>query len=127
MFSSRRAVVFAVLIFTTACGGYSSMSPSPTPVPAPVGGPSSSVMIPRGAEVLGNRAFNPDEVDVDAGATVTWTNSDSVAHTSTSDVSGWDSGAVAPGGQFSRTFPSAGTFRYHCAIHPGMVGTVVVR
>jgi plastocyanin len=34
---------------------------------------------------------------------------------------------VAPGGQFSLTLPTAGTFRYHCTIHPGMVGTVVVR
>jgi plastocyanin len=25
------------------------------------------------------------------------------------------------------TFPSAGTFPYHCSIHPGMVGTVTVQ
>jgi plastocyanin len=75
---------------------------------------------------LTNTAFAPDSVDVAAGATVTWTNTDNVAHTSTSDASGWDSGIVAPGGQFSVTLPSAGTYHYHCAIHPGMIGTVVV-
>jgi plastocyanin len=64
---------------------------------------------------------------VSAGTTVTWTNTDSVAHTSTSDANGWNSGIVSPGGQFSFAFPTAGTFSYHCAIHPGMVGTVVVR
>jgi plastocyanin len=66
-------------------------------------------------------------VSVAVGATVTWMNSDSIAHTSTSDTNGWNSGVVAPGGQFSFTFQTAGTFPYHCAIHPGMVGTVVVR
>ncbi len=58
---------------------------------------------------------------------MTWKNTDSVAHTSTSDTPGWDSGIVNPGAQFSIGFPTAGTYTYHCAIHPGMVGTVVVR
>jgi plastocyanin len=39
----------------------------------------------------------------------------------------WDSGSVAPGGTFSMTFPTAGTFPYHCGIHPNMVGTVTVQ
>jgi plastocyanin len=69
----------------------------------------------------------PDQLSVAVGATVTWTNTDAVAHTSTSDAAGWDSGIVAPGGHFSSSFQTAGTFTYHCAIHPGMVGTVVVR
>jgi plastocyanin len=68
----------------------------------------------------------PDDVNVAVGATVTWMNTDSVSHTSTSDASGWNSGIVAPGGQFSFAFQTAGTFRYHCAIHPGMIGTVIV-
>jgi plastocyanin len=134
MLSLRLAAVSGVLIVATACGGNysSSTQPSPTPAPAPVmtpapGGPSSVVSIPVGAAVLGTAAFAPDGLTIDAGTTVTWTNGDSVAHTSTSDVAGWDSGIVAPGGQFSRSFQTAGTFRYHCAIHPGMVGTVVVR
>jgi plastocyanin len=84
-------------------------------------------VIPVGAAGLGTTAYSPDAINVSAGDTVTWMNTDSIAHTSTSDASGWNSGIVAPGGQFSRTFPNAGTFSYHCAIHPGMVGTVVVR
>lgn len=125
--SLRFTVVFVVLIAAAACGGYSSSASSPAPSPTPPGDPATSVSIPRGAESLGNRAYAPDELTVQAGATVTWTNTDSVAHTSTSNVAGWDSGVVAPGGRFSAAFPAAGTFQYHCAIHPGMVGTVVVR
>lgn len=131
MLSSRLAVVSAILMLTAACGGGSSSSPaapSPTPSPAPPpSASSSSVTIPAGAAALGNRAYTPDEVNVAVGAQVTWTNTDAVSHTSTSDVNGWNSGVVAPGGQFSFTFQTGGTFRYHCSIHPGMVGTVVVR
>jgi plastocyanin len=85
------------------------------------------VTIPTGAEVLGNRAFAPDDVTIATGTTLTWTNTDAVAHTATSDSSAWNSGAIAPGGRYSFTFETPGTFAYHCTIHPGMVGTVVVR
>jgi len=124
-------VALVALASAAACGGnYSSPGPSPSPVPAPSAppsGPSSSVTIPIGASTLGRNAFNPSDLTVAAGTTVTWMNADTVAHTSTSDATGWSSGIVAPGGQFSFAFPTAGTFAYHCAIHPGMVGTVVVR
>lgn len=134
MFSLRLAVVSGVLIFATACGGsYSSSTPSPSPTPAPTpsptptpGGTVSPVAIPVGAAALGTAAFMPDQLTVEVGSTVTWTNTDSVSHTSTSDAAGWDSGIVAPGGHFSSSFQTAGTFSYHCAIHPGMVGTIVV-
>jgi plastocyanin len=69
----------------------------------------------------------PDELNVAVGTTVTWMNTDSISHTSTSNAAGWNSGIVAPGGQFAFAFQTAGTFPYHCTIHPGMVGTVVVR
>lgn len=131
MKSIRVCLAGLLLVAVAACGGYSSPSaPSPTPAPAPApapGGPSFSVAIPTGASLLTTTAFNPDVTNVTAGTTVTWTNNDSTAHTSTSNESGWNSGSVAPGGRFSFTFQQAGTFPYHCAIHPGMVGTVVVR
>jgi|SRR5678816_2998811 plastocyanin len=129
----RLTLAAVVSLAALACGSNSSPSspssmPSPAPSPAPTpGGATSAVTIPSGAQVLGNRAFMPDDLDITVGTTVTWTNSDSVAHTSTSNGSGWDSGTIAPGRGFSFTFQTAGTFPYHCAIHPGMVGSVVVR
>ena len=130
MLSFRLAVIAATLVFAVACGGYSApTAPSPTaqsPTPTP-SDPSSSVTIPVGAEFLGTKAFMPAELTVDAGTTVTWVNTDSTTHTSTSDAAGWNSGNVAPGGRFSFPFQNTGTFQYHCAIHPGMVGTIVVR
>jgi plastocyanin len=86
-----------------------------------------SVTIPAGAAALGERAFNPALADIGIGTTVTWVNADSVAHTSTSNQAGWNSNTLAPGARFSLKYDTAGTFAYHCAIHPGMVGTVVVK
>src|SRR6185436_929199 len=131
MLSLRLTVISTLLISAMACGGDAASpvaGPSPTPAPSPTpSGPSSSVTIPVGAQALGNAAYAPDTLNVAVGTTVTWTNTDSVSHTSTSDATGWNSGIVAPGGQFSFAFQAAGSFPYHCAIHPGMVGTVVVR
>ena len=135
MFAMRLVVVSSLLAFTIACGSSSPSSPAapspatppaPAPAPAPVAS-SFAVTIPSGASTLGNRAFAPDSLNVTVGGTVTWTNTDSIAHTSTSDASGWNSGSVAPGGRFSFTFQAPGTFPYHCAIHPGMIGTIVVQ
>src|SRR4249920_707665 len=111
-----------LLLVTIACGSESSpASPSPAPAPGPApSGPSTAVSIPVGAARLTTTAFSPDLADVQVGTTITWTNSDSVPHTSTSDQNGWDSGTVAPGGRFAFTFQNAGTFSYHCTIHPGM-------
>jgi plastocyanin len=131
MLSLRLAVISTILVFAIACGGNSSpspASPSPTPSPTPTPVvPSSSVVIPVGASSLGNRAFMPGDLSITVGTTVTWMNTDSTSHTSTADGAGWNSGTLAPGRQFSFAFQTAGTFPYHCTIHPGMVGTVVVR
>jgi plastocyanin len=85
------------------------------------------VSIPTGAAALGKAAFMPDALTVPAGTTVTWTNTDSIPHTSTSDAKGWDSGIVGPGQQFTVSLQTPGTYSYHCTLHPGMVGTVVVQ
>lgn len=133
MTPTRLTIAAVLSLSALACGSDNSSPSTPSPVPAPAapapvpGGATAAVTIPRGAEVLGNRAFMPDELDIAVGTTVTWTNTDSEAHTSTSNGSGWNSGTIAPGQGFSFTFQTAGTFAYHCAIHPGMVGSVVVR
>jgi plastocyanin len=72
-------------------------------------------------------AFNPAEVTVGVGDTVTWTNNDSVGHDVTADsFSSGDPGGMAPGDTFEHTFEEAGTFDYVCTVHPGMEGSVVV-
>jgi plastocyanin len=63
---------------------------------------------------------------VNVGSKVTWTNTDSVTHTVTSDNGVFGSGDLAPNATFSYTFNTTGTFAYHCSIHTYMTGTVIV-
>lgn len=129
MLSLRLAGVSLALLACTACGSsYSSPTPTPSPTPDPTpGGPTSAVTIQAGAEALGTRAYSPPDLNVAVGTVVTWTNSDSVDHTTDSDGAVWRSGVIRARGTFAVTFGIAGTFPYHCSIHPGMVGRVIVK
>lgn len=122
--SCKAIIAAAALCALAACGGTSSPS-APTTPSTPANG--TGVSIVNGASGLTNTAFNPNPINVTVGGTVTWTNDDSTSHTSSADDGSWNSGNIAPKAQFSRTFPTAGTFTYHCAIHPGMVGSVKVQ
>jgi plastocyanin len=85
---------------------------------------SGSTLVP-----IRNFAFRASPVRIRVGERVTWVNCEpagSEAHTSTSDGPEWDSGSLPPGASYTRTFPSAGTFPYHCEPHPFMTATVVV-
>jgi plastocyanin len=74
----------------------------------------------------GTFTFSPKTLKVKVGTTVTWKNTTMVSHTSTSDSGVWDSGIIAPGGSFSFTFTTTGTFTYHCNIHPFMKASIIV-
>jgi plastocyanin len=76
--------------------------------------------------IQGN-AFSPQTLTVPVGTTVKWTNKDAISHTATSNTGLFDSGTLGEGGWYSFQFTSAGSFAYHCAIHPGMTGTIIVQ
>lgn len=69
-------------------------------------------------------SFVPATITLKRGTTVTWTNRDITNHTVTG--SGWNSGIIAPGATYSRTFATSGSFDYTCSIHPSMQGTINV-
>jgi plastocyanin len=70
--------------------------------------------------------FGPTEVTVPAGTTVLWVNRGLIPHTATALSGSFDSGIILPGETFAVTLDTAGTYEYHCTLHPGMTGTVVV-
>lgn len=75
-----------------------------------------------------NFAFSPRTLVINAGTTVVWTNRDMAPHTVTSDSGAWTSSPRLEAGQsFSLTFSNPGTYTYHCAVHPYMIATVIVR
>src|SRR5215213_9120580 len=73
-----------------------------------------------------NFAFNPPNATVAPGTTVTWVNNDQTAHTVTANDGAFDSGTLQPGQSYSFKFDKAGTYAYHCNIHPDMTATVTV-
>ncbi len=86
-----------------------------------------------GSAFLNETAYSPNPIEIENGETVTWVNKDFDPHTVTSGAFGdedagqvFDSGYMAPQSMFSFTFEEEGEFNYFCAIHPNMVGTVIV-
>lgn len=76
---------------------------------------------------MAGMAFSPGTITVPAGTTITWKNTDNMAHTVTADDNSFDSGNIGAGSSYTRTFSVAGTYNYHCTIHAGMNGKVVVQ
>lgn len=88
---------------------------------------SSSSEPPANEVYIKGMAFTPATITVSVGTTVKWTNKDAVSHTVTSDTGTvLNSGNIAANGTFSFMFTTAGTYNYHCGIHPSMVAKVVV-
>ena len=72
-------------------------------------------------------AFNPAEVTVPVGGSITWTNQDTAPHTATGlDREALQSGTIESGQSFTQTFETAGTIEYFCEFHPNMKGSIVV-
>lgn len=122
-----------------ACGG--SSAPTDTQNPAPPTPAQNDIGIVVGASQLTTTAFspNPKVVSLGGGASVTvrWVNTDisggdytvgtATSHNITSDNGAFaGSGSLGGNAIHSVALPAAGSYPYHCAIHPNMVGTVTV-
>jgi plastocyanin len=136
------STVFSLALAGRAApGGTASFMPAAATaqraaVAAPAGHTSSSGSMSSGSMSTGatkavaikDYAFSPSSLTINVGDTVTWTNMDSAPHTVTvsSGPVKFSSGNLAKGQSFSYTFTKAGTYKYYCAVHPDMTGTVIV-
>jgi len=84
--------------------------------------------------IKSDKSFNPNPININAGDSVTWTNSDNDIHTVTSGSDEgpsigqeFDSGTLGEGQSFTHKFENPGTYEYFCNIHPSMVGEVIVK
>jgi plastocyanin len=71
--------------------------------------------------------FSPATLNAHVGDVIQWTATGTMMHTVTFD--GFDSlsdVALNSGGIWEVKFTTPGTYNYHCTLHPGMNGTVVV-
>jgi plastocyanin len=114
-------------------GGVPAAAPPAQQAPAPQAPPAApapAAVAPQGQAVavsIAKFAFAPATITISAGQSITWTNTDPVDHTTTSDTQVWDSGSLGQNANFTTTFSQPGTYAYHCTIHPFIRGTVVVQ
>ena len=115
----------AILLLVVSAIAFGALFISNSPID------SSTVIIVAGASSPSNPSghFSPKTIIVVIGLnnTVTWVNQDYSIHTITSNTGIFDSGLLNSGDKWSYTFSTPGTFAYHCAIHPYMTGTVIVK
>jgi plastocyanin len=93
-----------------------------------VEGPSAATAASSGTGiVIRNFAFTPKTLTVAPGTRLRVTNADGTQHTFTADNGAFATGVLGGGRHAVVTVNTAGTYRYHCDIHPSMTGTLVVR
>lgn len=119
------ALVPAVLALTlTACGGGGdggsggdeASGGEAQATPAAGGGGTTVAVI--------DNEFQPVDLSVSAGDTVTWEWQGNIPHNVKGD--GFES-EIQDEGTFNHTFDSAGEYAYECTVHPGMEGTITVQ
>ncbi len=127
-------VVVGLVLFspkTSPAPTATTSNPTPTAPPTPQETDQvTSNEVTAVDATIQNFDFQPNELRVKKGTTVTWTNQDSASHNVVSDDSSPAGGPNGPligkGQKYSFTFNNVGTFNYHCSPHPNMRGTVVV-
>jgi len=121
IFCSGCTVLLVLACVIAGCA--SSQSTPATAAPPVATGGGNTIAIK-------NFAFDPASLAVKTGTTVTWTKQDSVPHIIASDTgspAAFSSDSLPAGASYSFTFTQAGTYPYHCTIHPSMKGTIIVQ
>lgn len=122
------AVTASSLLLMAGCGGNDAMRMPPTSPTEPV---TASAYILPGAVSLDGFAFGDEPVVVYKSDRLRWVNADKLTHLIVADSPGATdfsrTGELAPGGEQSFSMTRLGTTRIHCAIHPNMTGTLIVR
>ena len=137
----RRLLAAAILAAAalSACGGGSDSYGNGPTNPGGSTNPGGTPGVATNTVVIAEQAFNPGVVNVTPGTTVTWEwkactddgyggYGGCVSHNVTFDDGSNIASSTQSTGTFSRTFNTAGTYKYHCVVHgAGMSGQVTVK
>ena len=120
---------FAVLSMA-ACGGNDG-TPMPGPTPSPTPAVTANAYILPNAVSLNDRAFGDEPVVIHQSERLRWVNTDALTHVIVADspeaTDFRKTDELPRGGEESFVMTKLGTTRIHCAIHPNMTGTLIVR
>ena len=97
----------------------------PTPPGKP--GPPLTDLVITITGINGGMSYSPNPASARVGQRVVWRNGDALPHTATANGGAFTTGLVATGTSSGGIgMAAAGTFPYHCDLHPSMVGTLIV-
>jgi plastocyanin len=127
---SRSGLLALLLVAVFGCSTHSALT-DPKTEPAAPRALNATVTVGRDCNDFVDSESGSNTTTIRAGQSVTWAwagGSHSITSGACCTASGmWDSGVMSPG-SFTRTFPSAGTYRYFCSVQKSMMtGTVVVQ
>src|ERR687897_870230 len=141
----KRSLLGTSLIFAILVISFVGMGPSETlaqetnasnATSAADGGQNTVVMPLGSSSATGGQGYEPDQITVSPGSSVTWDNQDNALHTATSgnpDTATpdgkFDTGIVGANQQSKPvTMPTQpGDYIYFCTLHPFLVGTATVQ
>jgi plastocyanin len=147
----RRLANSLLVVLTTiavaACGGGASPTPASSTAVTPgvaagspagssgagasAGGAAACATAPAGSTAaatvtIRNFAYTPQPVRAKVGDVIAWKNDDSAPHSATMDDGSCDTDTIKAGATAMLVFTAAGTYTYHCEIHPGQMKDVTV-
>ena len=115
-----RELMLVGLLFLLLLSALSSCKKDEDNAPAP------SANQPTNEVWMQGMSFSPGSITVSVNTTIIWKNKESITHTVTANDGSFNSGNIGNGGIYSHQFTMAGTYPYHCTLHSGMTGQVVV-
>ena len=127
--------LFAILVAACSGGATNSAAPVASAAAPSAAAPSSagggaacavSTATPTVAAAMQNTAFSPSKIQAKVGDVIGFTNKDSIQHTATLDDGSCTTDIVAGGATAALSFTAAGSYPFHCKIHPNMTGTIEV-
>ena len=131
---TRRLVLLPLLVVAAfavaACGGGATNAPTTTgsaPAGSSGGGGGAACAKAEAGATAGTTVeivdftFSPDPVTAGVGDVIGWTNGDSAPHTVTLDDGSCDTGNLSQGATGLLVFNEAGTYTYHCNVHPSQM------
>ena len=124
------ATTFGIVLIA-GCGGKDA-TPMPSPVPIPTPTVTASAYILPGAVSMNDWAFGDEPIVIYTNERLRWVNADGLAHRIVADSPNAtdfrNTDELRPlGGEQSFDIAKVGTTGIHCAIHPNMTGTLIVR
>src|SRR5262245_22451364 len=131
MFSVRRVLsaVSALPIVLLADCGVNGVAPTPPTSPNPT--VTANAYILPDAVSLNDRAFGDEPIVIYKGERLRWVNADALTHVIVADspdaTDFRKTDELPPGGEQSFIMTRLGTTGIHCAIHPNMTGTLIIR